>query len=183
MRRYLLPLIAGAVLGGIVHIVTTLAMPQLALDNAFTRLAKLGPANNVQFVPDPTPLNAVLPRTDPAFVTAVCRYNLDAGVLKLRVPTTADYTSVSFYTRNGLAFYSLNDHAAGQRTIELQLMTPSQRAALPEDEEITRADRLIVESPTITGLIIIKALAPELGLLPAARNALASARCQLQPQQ
>jgi uncharacterized membrane protein len=118
MRRYLLPLIAGLVLGGIVHIVTTLAMPQLALDNAFTRLAKLGPANNVQFVPDPTPLNAVLPRTDPAFVTAVCRYNLDAGVLKLRVPTTADYTSVSFYTRNGLAFYSLNDHAAGQRTIE-----------------------------------------------------------------
>jgi hypothetical protein len=40
-----------------------------------------------------------------------------------------------------------------------------------------------VESPTITGLIIIKALAPELGMMPAARSALAGARCQLQPQQ
>jgi hypothetical protein len=35
----------------------------------------------------------------------------------------------------------------------------------------------------MTGLIVIKALAPELGLLPAARSALAGARCQLQPQQ
>jgi len=177
MRRYLLPLIAGLVLGGIVHIVTTLAMPQLALDNAFTRLAKLGPANNVQFVPDPTPLNAVLPRTDPAFVTAVCRYNLDAGVLKLRVPTTADYTSVSFYTRNGLAFYSLNDHAAGQRTIELQLMTPSQRAALPEDEEITRADRLIVESPTIEGVVLVRAFVREPGNRTRVRERIANVSC------
>jgi hypothetical protein len=34
----------------------------------------------------------------------------------------------------------------------------------------------------VTGLILIKALAPEAGLLPAARNALAGARCQLQLQ-
>jgi uncharacterized membrane protein len=177
MRVYFLPLIAGLVLGGIVHIVTTLAMPQLALDNAFTRLAALGPANNVQFVPDPTPVEAVLPRTDPAFVTAVCRYNLNAGVLKVRVPTTADYTSVSFYTRQGLAYYSLNDHAAGQRTIELQLMTPSQRAALPEDEEITRADRLIVESPTAEGVVLVRAFVREPGNRARVRERIANVNC------
>jgi uncharacterized membrane protein len=177
VRRYFLPLIAGLVLGGIVHIMTTLAMPQLALDNAFTRLAKLGPANAVQFVPDPTPLEAVLPRSDPAFVTAVCRYNLDAGVLRLKVPTAADYTSVSFYTRQGLAFYSLNDHAAGQRTIELQLMTPSQRAALPEDEEITRADRLIVESPTLEGVVLVRAFVREPGNRTRVRERIANVSC------
>ena len=47
---------------------------------------------------------------------------------------------------------------------------------------MTAADRLIVESPTVTGLIMIKALAPEAGMLPAARSALAGARCQVQPQ-
>lgn len=177
MRHYLLPLITGLVLGGIVHILTILAMPQLALDNAFTRLAKLGPANTVHFVPDPTPVEAVLPRTDPAFVTAICRYNLNAGALKLRVPTTADYTSVSFYTRQGLAFYSLNDHAAGQRTIELQLMTPSQRAALPEDEEITRADRLIVESPTNEGVVLVRAFVREPGIRAKVRERIAAVNC------
>lgn len=177
MRKYLLPVIAGLVLGGIVHILTTLAMPRLALDNAFSRLAKLGPANAVQFVPDPTPAGAVLPRTDPAFVTAVCRYNLDAGVLKVRVPTSADYTSVSFYTRQGLAYYSLNDHAAGQRTIELQLMTPSQRAALPEDEEITRADRLIVESPSVEGVVLVRAFVREPGNRMRVRERISNVSC------
>jgi uncharacterized membrane protein len=177
VRHYFLPLITGLVLGGIVHILTILAMPQLALDNAFTRLAKLGPANTVQFVPDPTPVEAVLPRTDPAFVTALCRYNLNVGALKLRVPTTTDYTSVSFYTRQGLAFYSLNDHAAGQRTIELQLMTPSQRAALPEDEEITRADRLIVESPTTEGVVLVRAFVREPGIRAKVRERIAAVNC------
>jgi uncharacterized membrane protein len=65
--------------------------------------------------------------------------------------------------------------------IELELMTTDQRNDLPGDEEITAADRLIVESPTTTGLILIKALVPEAGLLNAARTALAGARCQ--PQQ
>ena len=53
--------------------------------------------------------------------------------------------------------------------IELDLMTTEQRSELPEDEEVTAADRLIVESPTDTGLIVMRALAPEPGLMPAAR--------------
>lgn len=177
MRKYFLPVLAGLVLGGIVHIVTTLAMPQLALDNAFVRLSKLGPANSVQFLPDATPEEAIIPKADPAFVSAVCRYNLDAGVLKVRVPTSADYTSVSFYTRRGLAYYSLNDHAAGQRTIELQLMTPAQRAALPEDEEITRADRLIVESPSTEGIVLIRGFVREPGNRSRVRERLANVSC------
>ena len=73
--------------------------------------------------PPPTPDDAVLPFMDPAFATAVCRYDLAAGPLKLRVPVSQAYTSVSFYTRNGVAYYAINDRAAGRRIIELDLMT------------------------------------------------------------
>jgi len=59
-------------------------------------------------------------------------------------------------------------------------MTAAQRAELPEDQDITAADRLIVTSPTITGLIVIRALVPESGWIPAARNALAAAQCRPQ---
>lgn len=176
IRMYLLPVIAGLVLGGIVHIVTTLAMPQLALNDAYSRLARLGPANTAQLLPDPTPAQSVLPRMDPAFVTAVCLYNLKAGPLKVRVPTTPDYTAISFYTRHGLAYYALNDHTGG-RTIELHLMTPAQRAALPEDEEITSADRLIVESPTAGGIVTIRALVRDHGVREAIRARMANVSC------
>jgi hypothetical protein len=51
---------------------------------------------------------------------------------------------------------------------------------MPEEEDVTAADRLIVESPSLTGLIAIRALAPEPGLMPMARNAIAGARCARQ---
>jgi uncharacterized membrane protein len=93
------------------------------------------------------------------------------------VPVSPAYTSVSFYTRNDVAYYAINDRAAGRRVIELDLMTSAQHDQVPEDEEITAADRLIVESPTSTGLIAIRAMAPEPGLMRAAQAAIAAAKC------
>ena len=60
---------------------------------------------------------------DPAFASAVCRYDLSGGSLKFSAPVSPAYTSVSFYTRNGVAYYAINDRAAGRRVIELDLMT------------------------------------------------------------
>jgi uncharacterized membrane protein len=114
---------------------------------------------------------------DPAFASAVCRYDLSQGPLKLTVPVSPAYTSVSFYTRSDVAYYAINDRAAGRRIIELDLMTTAQHDQVPEDEEVTAADRLIVESPTVTGLIAIRAMAPEPGLMRAAQAAIAAARC------
>jgi uncharacterized membrane protein len=49
---------------------------------------------------------------------------------------------------------------------------------MPEDENITAADLLIVESPTRTGLIAIRALAPEPGLMAMAQQAVNAAQCR-----
>jgi uncharacterized membrane protein len=87
---------------------------------------------------------------------------------------------VSFYTRSDVAYYAINDRSAGRRVIELDLMTEAQHAELPEDEDVTAADRLIIDSPTATGLIVLKALAPEPGLMPQAQATLAAASCKVQ---
>ncbi len=182
MIRWLLWLMGGVLLGGIVHLATVLILPATATQDAYSRLLPLTPINSVVPLPTPTPDKAVMPFMDPAFAASVCRYDLTAAPLKLTVPVTQAYTSVSFYTRQGVAYYAINDRAAGRRVIELDLMTTDQRSQLPEDEEVTAADRLIVESPTDTGLILVRALAPEPGLLAATTRALAAARCQPQPQ-
>jgi len=138
------------------------------------------------YKPDPTHLRECARRIGgkKGWVHIAAGYETDIGpAIKLNVPVSQAYTSVTFYTRNSVAYYAINDRAAGRRAIDLDLMTPAQRAQVPEEEDVTAADRLIVESPTMTGLIMIKALAPEVGMLPAARGALANARCQLQPQQ
>jgi len=180
MIRWLLLILGGALLGGIVHLGSVIILPRTATQDAYARLAPIAPVNSVVALPAPTPEKAVMPFMDPAFAVSVCRYDLSRGPLKFSVPISQAYTSVSFYTRSDVAYYAINDRAAGRRLIELDLMTAAQRAELPENEDITAADRLIVASPTTTGLIVIRALAPEMGWVPAARNALTAAQCRQQ---
>jgi uncharacterized membrane protein len=163
-----------------VHLATVLLLPRMATQDAYARVSAIAPVNSVIPIPGPTPEKALMPFMDPAFQVSVCRYDLSRGPLKFSVPISQAYTSVSFYTRSDVAYYAINDRAAGRRMIELDLMTTAQRAELPENEEITAADRLIVTSPTTTGLIVIRALAPEAGWIPAVRNALAVAQCRPQ---
>jgi uncharacterized membrane protein len=180
--RLLLWLLGGMLLGGVVHLATILILPAMATNDAYSRLAPLAPLNKVVPLPPPAPDKAAMPFMDPAFAMAVCRYDLSVAPLKFSVPISQAYTSVSFYTRSDIAYYAINDRAAGRRVIELDLMTAEQHGDLPDNEEVTAADRLIVESPSTTGLIVIKALAAEPGLLTAAQSTLAAARCQPQPQ-
>ena len=178
MIRWLLLLLGGALLGGIVHIATIFVLPRTATQDAYARLEPVAPLNKVVTLPEPSPEQATMPFMDPAFATAICRYDLSKGPLKLTIPVSLAYTSVSFYTRRDVAYYAINDRAAGRRSIELDLMTAQQHADMPEDENITAADRLIVESPTLTGIIAIRALAPEPGLMAIAQQAIAGAQCR-----
>ena len=177
MIRVLLTILAGMLLGGVVHFVSVLALPRIATQDAYARISPISKVNVVTPLPPVAPGEEPMPFMDPAFALAVCRYDLGAGPLKLRVPVSQAYTSVSFYSRNDVAYYAINDRSAGRRVIELDLMTREQRSELPDDEEVTAADRLIVESPTTTGLILVRALSPERGLMQMARQALIAAKC------
>lgn len=176
-------LAAGLLLGGIVHLTSLLLLPRTATQDAYSRLEPLTQVNAMSLLAQPTPEAAPLPFLDPAFAVAVCRYDLAGGPLKLRTLVSRAYMSISFYTRREISYYAINDRAANRRLIELDLMTPSQRAEVQDDEEVTSADRLIVVSPTQTGLIVLRALAPEPSAMPLVRGIVSSAQCAPQPPQ
>lgn len=177
MIRLLFTIVAGVVLGLVVHLVSVLALPRIATQDAYSRLTPMTKLNGVTQLPLADPNTSPMPFMDPAFALAICRYDLSNGPIKLTVPVSQAYTSVSFYTRNEIAYYAINDRSAGKKVIELDLMTEAQHDELPEDEEITAADRLIIDSPATTGLIVMKALAAEPGLMPQAQGSLAAASC------
>jgi uncharacterized membrane protein len=181
MIRWLLLLVGGLLLGGAVHLGTIMALPRTATKDAYARIAPMAPINTVVVLPAPTPDHELMPFMDPAFAAAVCRYDISKSPLKLTVPVSPAYTSISFYTRHDVAYYAINDRAAGRRVIDLDLMTAEQHNDMPEEEDVTTADRLIVESPTTTGLIVIRALATEPGLMPIARSTVSAAQCRPSP--
>lgn len=178
MIRWVLWLLGGALMGGMVHLGTVLYLPNTATQDAYARILPISPVNAVVALPAPSSESAIVPFMDPAFAAAVCRYDLASGPIRLRAPVSPAYTSVSFYTNKGIAYYAINDRAAGRRVIELELMTKAQRDELPEDEEAAAADKLIVESPSEKGLIVLRALAPEPGMMTAAKTSLSAARCE-----
>jgi uncharacterized membrane protein len=183
MIRLLFAIIAGVLLGGVVHLVSVLALPRIASEDAYSRLEPITKLNAVTQLPAADPSNKLMPYLDPAFAVAICRYDLSGGPIKLSVPVSQAYTSVSFYTHNDLAYYAINDRSAGKKVIELDLMTEAQHNDLPEDEDVTAADRLIIDAPSPTGLIVMKAMAPEPGLMQQAQASLAASRCEVQTDQ
>ena len=183
MIRLLLWVLGAILLGGIVHLATVLVLPRAANQDAYSRLVPLTKVNAVVPLPAPPPdlpsCRSWIRRLRPRYAATI----LPTGTIKLNVPLSQAYTSVTFYTRNSVAYYAIDDRAAGRRAIELDLMTPEQHAEVPEEEDVTAADRLIIESPTTTGLIVLRALAPEPGLMAMAKRALANAQCRLGPVQ
>ena len=94
MIRLALWLTGGALLGGIVHLSTVLMLPTTATQDAYSRLTPLAPVNQVVLLPAHTPEGSVLPFMDPTFATAVCRYDLAGGPLKLTARLSLAYTSM-----------------------------------------------------------------------------------------
>ena len=83
MIRWMLLILGGVLLGGIVHLATVIILPRTATQDAYARLTAIAPVNTVVALPAPTPEKAVMPFMDPAFASAVCRYDLSQGPLKL----------------------------------------------------------------------------------------------------
>ena len=81
--RLLFTIIAGVLLGGVVHLVSVLALPRIATQDAYSRLTPMTKENAVTALPLAEPSNAPMPFMDPAFAVAVCRYDLSGGPLKL----------------------------------------------------------------------------------------------------
>ena len=58
MIRWVLWIVGGLVLGGIVHLVSVMWLPRTATQDAYNRLAGVAPVNGFQPVAAPTPIGS-----------------------------------------------------------------------------------------------------------------------------
>ena len=177
----LAPFAAGAlIVAGIVHIATILALPQVSGKNAAQRLLAAGPVNTLETLATaPSEADPLLPFADPAAVTAVCRFDIEDGPVRLRVPTGESFLSVVILSPTGRVLLALTDRAATRRLLNLVLLTAEQQRQIesqdPDDEPV---QELRVRLAATTGVAVIRTLAlREADRRPAAA-ALARASCQ-----
>ncbi len=184
-RNWIAPLLLWSLgvlfIAALVHITSILILPRVAPHDAFARVAALGPPGAVQVLPRAASRQNTIPFRDPALASAICRYDLQQGPIRVgAVVTDSAFVSVSFHNRFGLPFYGLNDRASNDGKIDVLLMSAAQleqaEAADSEDDPIRDVR---VTSPTTDGFVQFDVL-PRVGGYVAGEQALKSVSCKVE---
>jgi uncharacterized membrane protein len=166
MKRLFLrsaPFVVGTLLvSGIVHIAVMLLIPHVATLNASARLSAQAQINTLELL-QPTETGnetLALPFADPSMVTAICRYDLSAGAVRLRLPVSESFLSVALLSTAGQVIVSLTDRAATRRVLDVLLVTPEQQRQLeaqdPDDEPV---QEIRIRLAQTSGVALIRGLA------------------------
>lgn len=159
---FLLYLSGVVFVAGVVHLVSILAMPELAPHDAYARLSALAKPSQMTLLPRALPGHEITPFEDPALAQAVCLYDLSSGPLHLHAELDdPGLLTLSFRTRSGRIFYSMTDQAALHGEIEVRIMTQSQLEAVEEngDDEDEPLQELRLVAPDMKGFVLVNALA------------------------
>jgi len=181
----LLPwLMATLMIGGIVHIVSILAMPRLASANSFARVAALAPLHEMIVLPRTTPQQSFAPFEDPAMALGACRYDLGDGALRLRATLSPDDLMLfSFHGRDGRAFYSMTDRGAARGKLDVLILTQPQLDEVEaNDNEDELPQDLRIVAPDREGFVLLRALAERPGDFADAEARIAAVTCSSEPE-
>lgn len=176
-----LTLLAILLVAGVVHVASLLIVPRVAPDDAFARLAAVTPEGNVSVLPRDGSPGAAMPDRDPSLATAVCRYDLDRGPLRVSAALGGGaFAALTLHARSGVAFYGLNDRAGNEGRLELVVMTALQ---LDDAQAKDAADAPLrdvrVVAPQRQGFVMFDVL-PRIGGDAEARRALSSVSCRVE---
>ena len=168
----------AALLAIAVHISYILFVPRLQMDTKMSEFTRLAGVNHLMVV-QPDKLQSVLPDADPSLAHAICVFDLSAGpvVVKAKVPTA--YWLISFYAPNGDGFYSLNNRQADVRNLNLMVVNKSDGTNGNTETGVQAGadNRITVRSPSIRGLVVLRARIAAPAMLARMQADLSASNC------
>jgi uncharacterized membrane protein len=176
-------LLGAAITAGLVHIVAILIIPLYASNDAYARLATLGPTIATILLSQ-NPASDLFPFRDPAVAASFCRYDLRQGPLRVKAAITRyEYSSLSFHTRRGGIFYALTDRAATQGALEALVVTDKQlRAIAAHDAEDEPVRELRIVSATSEGFVMMRSFSQAPSAIGDAETRVGALKCQSEPE-
>jgi uncharacterized membrane protein len=148
MNRWTKPLLAGVVIAAAAHIATLLALPGIIMDRTMGAMEQRGVTLHAfSFAPQTTPQTQTVVRPSPDLAYSLCRYDFSRieGPLVVKMAAWDGYSSLSFF--DGTTNNFLTVRGAGEAR-EVRLHGPDADASLQP------------RSPTATGIVLIRRLAP-----------------------
>jgi uncharacterized membrane protein len=176
MRSALLAIVIGLVGAAIIHIVIILALPMWTGKDAWTRVSMLGAMNRfypLANVPNTTGLH----NEDPHIRSAVCRFDISDGPVRIIASGDVPTWTVSAYDTSSNETYSMNDRSAIGTGVNITFVTPAQMLQLRRVMPRALERAVLVELSQPLGYVALRAVAPTPSQQPAARAFLDTAVC------
>jgi uncharacterized membrane protein len=177
VRRTILFIVGGLLLGGIIHVAIVFLVPYYAGNDAWAQMQRFGPDGQFNTLPTPEAGAEPLAALDPRMIEAVCRFNLSNGPVRIQAEFPDEFWSVAVFDRRGRNVYSLNDRAAERSRLDLVILTPVQMAQLRQDPPASLETAIVLELPISAGFVMLRVFVPDDSMLPGAQAALAGANC------
>jgi uncharacterized membrane protein len=149
-------LLAGVLLGGIVHICATFAAPILGSGLAYQRLSDGLPVNRMVALPAPSASKQTLPFLPPDTLYAICRYDLTGGPVSVTAALSGPGWVLSLHSREGDNFYALPGQQLREDKVSFLLVPGGTLEAAHVRPTFSTTDTQVV-SPTAEGLIVVRA--------------------------
>jgi uncharacterized membrane protein len=152
-------LMAGAILGVIIHFAVILSLPALASNTVWSRVAALGAQNHPVVLPAvaagaPNPL-----QLDPDLSYAVCQVDLSAGPGVVSGTLPDAFWSLAIFNRAGAVVYSTTNRDGIGQNLNLGIFNPDQTHLLAE-QQIDVADGLLIVGSKDNQVFVVVRLAP-----------------------
>lgn len=147
------------VLAAIVHFGVVLAVPYTSPQDAWSRLQDIIRDEEVAILPAALPGEEILPLLDPNLVYGVCRFDVGEGPFAVSAEMPPAYWSIAFHTPNGVIFYAIDDEAAVDGSLDIELRNPEAMRRYQLAATAEETDRVLaVEAPSRTGYVLMRAL-------------------------
>jgi uncharacterized membrane protein len=157
--RFLLWLLGGVVLGGIIHIIVILTLPLLTEETVWTRASAFEADNRVVILP---PVEAGAPNPldlDPDLIYGLCEIDLANGPAYVSGMLPDAFWSVALFNEAGVIVYSTTNRDGIGQTLELGVFNAAQTRLLAQ-QELDVAEGLLVVESTSNKLFVLIRLAP-----------------------
>jgi uncharacterized membrane protein len=152
---------AAVLLAAMVHILTVLAMPRVALRTAGQMLAAHPAEAGPQLAPQHLPGTQATPFADPAMAIATCQFDLKEGPFRIRAQMGETFGSLVILDPRGGAIHGLSDKAATRRLLDVVLATDMQlRAIEAQDPEDRPVQEVRLRMPVTRGVAVVRMLVP-----------------------
>jgi len=177
MIRALLWLVAGVVLGGIIHIIVILTLPALAEQSVWSRVADLE-ADNRMLILDPVAPGGANPLgLDPELSYGLCRVNLADGPAYVSGVLPDAFWSVALFNPAGIVTYSTTNRDGIGQTLELGIFNAAQTRLLAQQQLDIAEGLLVVESASDQLLVLVRLAPPHQAMRARFEEELAKVRC------